>query len=155
MSLQQLTTVRILLADCSNLWKCLCTVTMNFMCLCECYLYPVFLGNWIIHLVGRPRHWQGVRKYETKQSGIPHLNCWRKQWAFSQQNVSGFGHALQKHTKGESSNIQAEIISVKTAVFSNQPNSDRDCLTKGNSSAKRSPFVTRGQHGETWSFLGI
>lgn len=45
MSLQQLTTIRILLADCSSLQKCLCTVTMNFTCLCECDLYSIFSGN--------------------------------------------------------------------------------------------------------------
>lgn len=66
-----------------------------------------------------------------------------------------FGRALQKHTKGEGLNTQAEIVPVKAAVLSTQPNSDGDCLTKENSSAKRSQFPARGQHGEAWSPLQI
>lgn len=55
-----------------------------------------------------------------------------------------FGPALQKSTEGESLNTQAEIVSVKAAVFSTPPNSDGDCLTKENSSAKRSLFLLEG-----------
>lgn len=41
------------------------------------------------------------RDVQKWHSSIPHPDCWRKQWLLSQQNVSGFGHTLQNHTKGE------------------------------------------------------